>query len=103
MKIEKMEEFNLISGFQKLEQTINNLMVENNALKKENVRLRSENEGKKIDLENKSQLILEFQNKVNTKTIINSIGVEDKDAAELKEIINQYINEIDRCISYLSK
>ena len=98
-----MKDETLVNGFKKVEDTIVRLIEENNFLKRENKKLQAENEGKKLDLENKTQLILEFQNKVNTKTIINSIGVEEKDTAELKEIINQYINEIDRCITYLSK
>jgi hypothetical protein len=53
-------------------------------------------------LESKEQQIRDFQNKNNISTIVDSIAVGDE-AAEVKNKIDDYIKEIDRCINQLNK
>lgn len=64
-------------------------------LKQENQQLRSESLEKSVQIEN-------FQNHSKISKIVEYLGM-DENPSELKEKIDEYIVEIDRCISYLSK
>ena len=54
-------------------------------------------------LDNKEQQILDFQNKIKISTIVDTISVGDTEATEVKNKIDDYIKEIDKCINQLSK
>jgi chromosome segregation ATPase len=54
-------------------------------------------------LESKEHQIQDFQNKNNISTIVDSIAVGNNEAAEVKNKIDDYIKEIDKCINQLSK
>ena len=54
-------------------------------------------------LNSKEQQIHDFHNKIKISTIVDSISVGDSEAAEVKNKIDDYIKEIDRCINQLSK
>jgi hypothetical protein len=49
----------------------------------------------------KAQLV-DFQNQHKIAKIVSSTTVEKEESAELKNKLNEYIKEIDRCISHLS-
>ena len=51
----------------------------------------------------KDDQIDNFQNKIKISTIVDRISVEEGEAKEVKDKINDYIKEIDRCINQLSK
>ena len=71
--------------------------------KKNNEDLNSQNLELKSLLTSKEQQILDFQNKIKISTIVDSISVGDSEAAEVKNKIDDYIKEIDKCINQLSK
>ena len=54
-------------------------------------------------LDLKEQQILDFQNKIKISTIVDSISVGESEATEVKNKIDDYIKEIDKCINQLSK
>ena len=54
-------------------------------------------------LDTKEQQILDFQNKIKISTIVDTISVGDTEATEVKNKIDDYIKEIDKCINQLSK
>lgn len=51
------------------------------------------------DLETK---LSDFQNQDKMSKLVNNTSVEKEDSIELKNRLNEYIKEIDKCISYLS-
>ena len=71
--------------------------------KKNSEDLNSQNLELKSLLTSKEQQILDFQNKIKISTIVDSISVGDSEAAEVKNKIDDYIKEIDKCINQLSK
>ena len=65
--------------------------------------LKIENQELKSLLTSKDQQISDFHNKKKITTIVDSISVGESEATEVKNKIDDYIKEIDRCISQLSK
>ena len=64
-------------------------------LKSENIHLQSKVEG----LEAK---VSDFQNQDKMAKLVNNTSVEREESIELKNRLNEYIKEIDRCIAHLS-
>ncbi len=89
--------------FQALERKIKLLLMEQRALKEE-VKTLKEN---KVDfeelLQRKDKQLLDFQNQYKISKIVGTIDQEGTDTFELKDKIDEYINEIDKCIAHLSK
>ena len=44
-----------------------------------------------------------FKNQINLAKIVDSNSVGSSDTAALKQLINEYIQEIDHCLAQLSK
>ena len=86
-----------------LERKIRLLMNQYSQEKKNNEDLQIENSELKSLLTSKEQQILDFQNKIKISTIVDSISVGESEAAEVKNKIDDYIKEIDKCINQLSK
>ena len=86
-----------------LERKIRLLMNQYSQEKKNNEDLQIENSELKSLLTSKEQQILDFQNKIKISTIVDSISVGESEATEVKNKIDDYIKEIDKCINQLSK
>ena len=71
--------------------------------KKNGEDLKNQNLELKSLLDSKEQQIRDFQNKIKISTIVDSISVGDSEAAEVRNKIDEYIKEIDKCINQLSK
>ena len=71
--------------------------------KKNKEDLQIENSELKSLLSSKEQQIHDFQNKIKISTIVDSISVGESEATEVKNKIDDYIKEIDKCINQLSK
>lgn len=98
-----MKRDRLNNELQTLEIKIRLLMTQYSKEKKSNDDLKTQNLELKNLLNYKEQQILDFQNKIKISTIVDSISVGDSEAAEVKIKIDDYINEIDKCINQLSK
>ena len=98
-----MKRDRLNSELQALERKIRFLLNEYNSLKKEQTSLKNENLDLKNLLTAKDNQISNFQNKINISTIVDSIATGESEVTELKEKLNDYIKEIDKCIQYLNK
>ena len=72
-----------------------NQLAENDRLKTESVLLQQKVE----DLETK---VSDFHNQDKMSKLVNNTSVEKEDSIELKNRLNEYIKEIDKCIAYLS-
>ena len=65
-------------------------------LKKENVLLNKQLKEKNVEIEG-------FQNQQNLSNIATSVVGKEGDSAALKRQINEFIREIDRCITHLQQ
>ena len=86
-----------------LERKLTLLISEYKSIKEDVIQLKDENENLKGIIEASKNQIKNFQNKINISKIVDNVAVEDKNTAELKKTIDNYIREIDKCIAYLSR
>lgn len=84
-----------------LERKIKLLLNEHALLKEEIEQLKSENRELKLDMSSKNEKLDDFQNKIKISKIVGSMVADGEDTSDLKEIINDYIKEIDKCIAHL--
>jgi chromosome segregation ATPase len=88
--------------FNSLNDKLQQLLKQYNRLQKENEKLKEElllAKNKELETEHK---IEEIQQQVSIMKI-SSGEMSDKDKKEFEKKINQYIREIDKCISFLSQ
>jgi hypothetical protein len=86
-----------------LERKVRLLLNEFDVLKKSNEQLKEENRQLEGLVKSKEKQLNDFQNKYKISTIVDRINVGDEEIREVKEKINDYIKEIDRCIHRMSK
>jgi hypothetical protein len=98
-----MKRDRLNSELQVLERKIRLLMAQYSQERKKNEDLESKFLELKSLLELKEQQILDFQNRIKISTIVDSIAVGETEATEVRNKIDDYIKEIDKCISQLNK
>jgi len=98
-----MKRDRLNTELQALERKIRLLLNEYHSLKKEHEMLKDENLDLKETISLKDKQLYDFQNQLNITTIVDNITTGEREASEVKERINEYIKEIDRCIQYLNK
>ena len=98
-----MKRDRLNNELQALERKIRLLMTQYSQEKKSSNDLKNQNVELKSLLNSKEQQIQDFQNKIKISTIVDSISVGDSEAPEVKNKIDDYIKEIDKCINQLSK
>jgi hypothetical protein len=78
------------------------LLKQHNRLQKENERLKDElANARRVEIQTKQQLE-EFQQQVNILKVTSG-DMTDRDKKEFEKKINQYVREIDKCISFLSQ
>lgn len=65
--------------------------------------LRNENQELRNELKRKTEQIGNFQNNIKITKIVGSMVEREQNPTELKQAINEYIKEIDKCIALLSQ
>ncbi|TNF41643.1 MAG: hypothetical protein EP311_06795 [Cytophagales bacterium] len=55
------------------------------------------------EIQEKEQEIHHFKNKIKISNIVDNRPVSPEDATEMSDLINNYIQEIDHLITYLSE
>lgn len=98
-----MNSHHLNTELNTLERKITLLLNEYKNLKRDLEHLRNENEELRGVLGAKEQQIADFQNKFKISKIADSLALSGDDSTELKQVLNEYIKEIDRCIAHLSQ
>ena len=93
----------LYREFQTLERRIHLLLSENKRLKDELAQSDSENQILKSELENEQANLSSVQNQMKVSKIVDNMIVSEGDSAELKEVIDSYVKEIDKCIAHLAE
>lgn len=86
-----------------LERKIKLVLGDHAQMQSEVSRLKSENENLKNKLEANNAHLADFQNQAKMSKIVESMIVEEKGTAELKGVIDDYIKEIDKCITHLGE
>jgi predicted nucleic acid-binding Zn-ribbon protein len=86
-----------------LERNVKFLLNDYKDLKQELTIAKSENQELKEIIRKKDDQIIDFQNKYKISKIVTNIRDGEDDASELKNQINEYIREIDKCIMHLSQ
>lgn len=86
-----------------LERRIKLLVNNYQYIKQELAIAKTENQQLKELLKKKDEQIIEYQNKYKISKIVKNVGDGEGDTSELKNQINEYIREIDKCILHLSQ
>ncbi|MGK7396247.1 MAG: hypothetical protein ACNS62_16840 [Candidatus Cyclobacteriaceae bacterium M3_2C_046] len=94
---------NLNAELQLLERKIQLLLSEFERLKAELEEFKNENKELKDIIKIKDSQLKNFQNKIKISKIVDYVAKSEEDIPELKQKINDYIKEIDKCIVHLSK
>ena len=93
----------LYREFQNLERKIQMVLSENKRLKDELNVFKSENGQLKEKMQNQQTSLSNFQDQMKINKLVNNMVVSDGDSAQLKETIDGYIKEIDKCIAHLAE
>ncbi|WP_420385325.1 hypothetical protein [Roseivirga sp.] len=85
-----------------LEKRIQELIKAYQSERSRNNQLEQTNQSLKAEVEGLQAKLTDFQNQYKIAKIVSSTTVEKDEAVELKNKLNEYIKEIDRCIAHLS-
>lgn len=98
-----MENVNFYGLLETLEQKIQ-LLSEKYALSQVELSMvKEENTELKGFVKKQNAQINNFQNQYKISKIVAKIAPDAKEAAELRDKLDQYINETEKCITFLSK
>lgn len=86
-----------------LERKVKILLSEHANLKQENNSVQKENESLRAKLAQHESRLSDFQNQSKISRIVESMVVDGNETTELKEVIDDYIKEIDKCIAHLDE
>lgn len=86
-----------------LERKLRLLLTEHAKLKDEISGYRSENEELRNKLADKENKLTDFQNKLKISKIVDNMAGEGEETTELKALLDNYIKEIDKCITHLGE
>ncbi len=86
-----------------LERKIKLLLNEYTQMRSELERIGLENAQLKAQTNSQEASLESFQNQTKISKIVGSMAVGESDAGELKEVLDEYIKEIDKCIAHLSE
>lgn len=88
---------------QKLEKLVHQASNKLLHLSEENDQLKSRMTEMEVELSKKEQEIEHFKNKIKISNIVDNRPENSGDSTEMSELINNYIQEIDHLITYLSE
>ena len=92
----------VINELSHLERKLSLLISEHRALKEKIQHLQTENAELRVSLSRKTEQLEGFQNKAKISKLVDVVQAGESDSAGLKEKLDEYIKEIDRCIAHLS-
>ena len=98
-----MQKSQLNAELQSLERKLILLINDHKTVKGENEVLKSQNQELLQHLKAKEEQIDNFKNKDKITKLVDSVVVSGGDTTELKQVINEYIREIDKCIAHMSE
>ncbi|MEQ9402790.1 MAG: hypothetical protein RIM99_04315 [Cyclobacteriaceae bacterium] len=92
----------LYREIQNLERKIQLILNENAKLRHDLSQAKNESEALKIKVESQTTNLSSFQNQMKISKLVNNMTVGGGESAELKEKLDGYIKEIDKCIAHLA-
>jgi len=98
-----MRKESLRLGLVSLERKVKILLEEKKRLHEQVLSLQQEKDQLIAKLGDKDDLISEFQNQIKISKIVNNIGEGTEETEDLRSKIDEYIQEIDKCIAQLSE
>lgn len=96
-----MESKEELDQLNRIEQKLTKLISRYNQAQEALEKARQEIKELQLVVLKKDEEIKNFQNRDNITKIVNTIAADAGNATELKLKINEYIREIDKCITYL--
>jgi len=87
---------------QDLETNLKSLILSQQKEREAKDQLRQKSDQLQSEVDGLKAQLVDFQNQHKIAKIVSSTTVEKEESAELKHKLNEYIKEIDRCISHLS-
>lgn len=88
---------------QRLEKLAHHVSKKLEQIEEQNLLLKHEVDFLRSSIKEKDASLEDFKNQIKITKLVNSIPVENIENAELRERINNYIQEIDNVIAYLSE
>jgi len=92
----------VIAELSTLERKLSLLIKEHQSLKDQVRLLQDDKTNLKSVIAEKQTQIENFNNKTKISKLVDTIGADKSDTAELKHKLDEYIKEIDKCIAHLS-
>ncbi len=86
-----------------LERKVKLLLSEHGKMKQDVSNYRAENQELKSIIAQKESEFDSFQNKFKISKLVDNMVAGGEDPNELKSVLDQYISEIDKCITHLSE
>ena len=86
-----------------LERKVKLLISEHRKMRSELIAMKAENDELKGKINSKDGELSNFQNKFKISKLVGNMAVGKEDTKELKEVLDGYIHEIDKCIAQLSE
>ena len=93
----------LNANLSNLERKLKLLLNEYNVIREEAAALRAENQLLKESVKTGQDQIKDFQNRYKITKIAGNLRTGDADISDIKNLLNEYIGEIDKCIVHLSQ
>ncbi len=93
----------LYREIQNLERKIQLVLSENKKLREDLSQAKTENDDLKTKVESQMTNLNSFQNQMKISKLVNNMVVSDGDSGNLREAIDGYIKEIDKCIAHLAE
>ena len=97
-----MQQELVIAELTTLERKLSLLINEHQSLKDKMRIVQDENTELKSVIASKQTQIDGFTNKFKISKLVDTIGADKSETAELKSKLDEYIKEIDKCIAHLS-
>ncbi len=98
-----MSDANFKQELDTLERKVKLLVREHKKLKEELSVSQRENDKLRSQITLKEGELSNFQNKFKISKLVGNMEVEREDSKELKEVLDDYIKEIDKCIAHLGE
>lgn len=94
---------NLNEKLESIEIKVRQLALKQERLQRENAALQTENQQLKAGIDKQEATIIAFKDKLETaqRALENRAEEESEQSQQLKQLIDQYILEIDKCIEWL--
>ncbi len=94
---------NLPQIIDSVEQKVEKLIAYCDALKKDNTALQEHNQTLQVALNEQENILKELEEKMRILKLAKSFSGENEKTVDIKEKINEFVNEIDRCINLLNR